>query len=87
MKPRYTLVTVTGVALLLLGLISPSSADFDRELFYQKCRRTPGFMARATLCSDSLCIQASYEDCMQECDRQFWKDFDEKTEGLDKTTK
>jgi len=37
------------------------------------------------LFGDDFQRRASFEDdCMQECDRKFWKDFDEKTGDTDK---
>jgi hypothetical protein len=74
-------------ALLTLCSLSCSLAEFDKERCYQKCRRTPGFMARVTLCSDGHYSDGSEDNCMQECDRQFWKDFDDKTRDLGKKMK
>lgn len=87
MKLRHTVPLMLATALLFLCSLSCSWADFDKDRCYQKCRRTPGFMARVGLYSDGRYAIASYEDCTQECDRQFWKDFDNRTEDLDKKTK
>jgi len=85
MKLSQVFPAVVGAILLLGSLPGPAAADFDREQCYNKCRRTPGYMAR--LFSDDLKRQASFEDdCMQECDRKFWKDFDEKSGDPDKKT-
>jgi len=83
MKLQQVLPAVVVAALLLWCLPGPAAADFDRDQCYNKCRRTPGPMVR--LFGDDFQRRASFEDdCMQECDRKFWKDFDEKTGDTDK---
>jgi hypothetical protein len=84
MKMRLAIAAFVGAALLTVCSIGQSSADFDRDRCYQKCRRTPGFMAQRGPDIHLQYSQASYDECLAECDRDYWKDFDSRTGDLDK---
>ncbi|MBI4961975.1 MAG: hypothetical protein HY913_01730 [Desulfomonile tiedjei] len=67
------------VALLIVCLPNAGVTDFDRYNCYRKCARQPvplGLLGGEA--SSHYLTQGSYDTCMQECERQFWKDFDEK---------
>jgi hypothetical protein len=74
---------VLGLALAALFLPSPGYTEFDREQCYGKCRGVPlrfGHLEEeATPCH---LAQANYDACMQECERKFWAEFEEKTRSL-----
>ncbi len=87
MKLRLAIPMFMGAALLTVCAASYSPADFDRDQCYQRCKRTPGPMGQRSLHAHSPRLsQSSYDNCMLECDRQFWKDFDGRTNDPEKKT-
>jgi hypothetical protein len=76
--------TMLAAVLLALSAASQPRADFDRDRCYQKCRGKPGSIVRLDVHVDGNFAQGSYDACMQECDRQFWQDFDDKSKDMDK---
>ena len=72
------LAVVVGLAILWPPIAG--HADFDRTQCYLQCGK-PTF--RGTQLPGQVRLtylaQASHEACIQECERKFWQDFDEKT--------
>ncbi len=73
---------VIGLALALFLAPNLGHTDFDREQCYGKCRGVPLRFGRgleeAIPCN---LAQGNYDACMQECERRFWADFEEKTKA------
>jgi hypothetical protein len=70
----------------ICGMTLPSSPafcqDFDREACYRGCRRT--IMPLLSYEGDretGYRIAGSQDDCLQECERKFWEDFEKKDKG------
>ena len=76
------------IGLALAGLLLPNAGhtDFDRDACYGKCRGVPLRFGRLR---DEVRLshltQGNYDGCIQECDRQFWAEFEEKAK-TDKET-
>lgn len=74
---------VIGLALAAVLLLPNAGfTEFDREACYGKCRGVPlrfGYLPEAILLTNLA--QGNYDACMQECERRFWADFEEKTKG------
>lgn len=73
-----SLAVVVGLA--IVGPPIVGHADFDRNQCYVQCGK-PTF--RGTQLPGQVWLtdlaQATNEACIQECDRKFWQDFEEKT--------
>jgi len=68
---------VVGLALTALLLSNAGYAEFDRDSCYGKCRGAPlrfGQLPEAVRLNHLA--QGNYDACIQECDRQFWAEFD-----------
>ncbi len=82
MYQRITLFVLT-VSLLGLWPTIPCWGDFDRQACERACRTRYG--GPGVFRSDDSGHQLmSLDSCMQECERQFWEDFERKTGGMEK---
>ena len=73
---------VMGLAFAALLLPNAGFTDFDRENCYGKCRGVPlrfGYLPEEV--RPCHLAQGNYDACMQEYERQFWAEFDEKTKA------
>ncbi len=76
---------VIGLVFAALLLPSAGYADFDIEECYGDCRGLPWRYNFGQVPHEGKLIpmmQGNYDDCMQECDRKFWVEFDRNTEGI-----
>jgi len=78
MKKRLAM----GLAFAALLLPNAGFTDFDREACYGKCRGVPlRFGELPEEIRPCALAQANYDACIQDCERQFWAEFEEKTKG------
>ncbi|HMK34775.1 MAG TPA: hypothetical protein VK463_06895 [Desulfomonilaceae bacterium] len=77
---RVILSALLVASLLGIWPITVCRGDFNREACERACRSRylgPGVFKDIDDGSGNQLM--SLDTCMQECDRQFWKDFDKKT--------
>jgi hypothetical protein len=73
---------VIGLAVAALLVPLAAHADFDRDQCYSKCRGVPlrfgSFQEEVRPCH---LAQGNYDACIQECERQFWAEFEKRANG------
>lgn len=76
-----TIRLVMGLVLAAFLATNSGYADFDREQCYGKCRGVPLRFGNLPEVRPCYLAQANYDACMQECERQFWAEFEKNAKG------